>query len=141
MLVYACKPGIPKDIIQPEEMEKVLYDIHVVDGYSSTFTMATTDSIKKSISPYYKGVYQKYGIDSALYNRSLAYYYKHPQVMKLMYDHITDRLLKAKDKAVKVEEKAAELAKPAAGATPQESPLPTETKQAQEAVPVPNPAH
>ena len=102
--LYGCKPGIPKNIIQPDQMEKVLYDIHVVDGYSTTFPAATPDSLKKIISPYYKGIYKKFGIDSALYNRSLNYYYKNPEVMKLMYDHITEKLLKAKDKAQKIVE-------------------------------------
>jgi hypothetical protein len=101
-LLYACKPGIPKHIIQPEEMEKILYDIHVIDGFSATFSMAAPDSMKKIISPYYTGVYKKHGIDSAKYNQSLNYYYEHPEVMKLMYDHVTQQLSKAKEKATKL---------------------------------------
>jgi len=105
-LLYACKPGVPKNIIQPAKMETVLYDIHVVDGYATTFNIIAPDSLLKTISPYYKGVYKKHGIDSAIYNQSLAYYYKHPEVMKLMYDHITEKLSKARDKATKAEAKA-----------------------------------
>jgi len=98
-LFYSCKPGIPKDIIQPNKMENVLYDIHVIDGYSATLSFPNMDSAKKVIAPFYKGVYKKHGIDSALYNRSLDYYYKNPKLMKLMYDHVTEKLIKAKDKA------------------------------------------
>ncbi|MFD0941594.1 DUF4296 domain-containing protein [Pedobacter boryungensis] len=94
-LLYACKPGIPKDLIQPDKMEKVLYDIHIVDGYSASF--ANADSSKKVISSLYKGIYKKYGIDSALYNQSLDYYYKHPDVMKTMYDNISLNLNKEKE--------------------------------------------
>lgn len=106
-LFYACKPGIPKSVIQPEEMEKVLYDIHVVDGYAAAMSAATPDSLKKTITPYYLGVYQKYGIDSVRYNRSLNYYYKHPEVMKTIYDHVTERLLKVKDQVTRAEAQAA----------------------------------
>ena len=94
-LFYACKPGIPKGIIQPNKMEKVLHDIHVVDGYSTSF--ANIDSSKKVISSLYKGIYKKFGIDSALYNQSLDYYYKHPDVMKKMYDNISANLNKEKE--------------------------------------------
>jgi hypothetical protein len=106
-LLYSCKPGIPKNIIQPNEMEKVLFDIHVIDGYATELSYSTPDSLKKIISPLYKGVYKKHGIDSALYNHSLDYYYKHPDQMKEMYDHIIAALLKAKDKAQKASDKAA----------------------------------
>jgi len=98
-LLYSCKPGIPKNIIQPAEMENVLYDIHVIDGYGASLVFPNMDSVKKIIAPLYKGIYKKHGIDSALYNRSLDYYYKNPKLMKLMYDHVTEKLTKAKDKA------------------------------------------
>jgi hypothetical protein len=101
VLLYACKPGIPKNIIQPDQMEKVLYDIHLVDGYSAGLNFPAPDSAKKVISPFYKGVYKKFGIDSALFAQSLNYYYKHPELLVVMYDHITEKLTKAKDKAVK----------------------------------------
>lgn len=104
ILFYGCKPGIPNDVIQPTEMEKILYDIHVVDGYATTFDTATPDSLKKTFSPFYKGVYKKFGTDSAQYTRSINYYYKHPKLMAEMYEHITEKLKKARDKAAKVQD-------------------------------------
>jgi hypothetical protein len=101
-LLFSCKPGIPKDIIQPSEMEKILYDIHVIDGYASTFDTATPDSLKKTLSPLYKGVYKKFGTDSVGYSKSLNYYYQHPKEMMEIYQHISDKLKKARDKAAKV---------------------------------------
>jgi hypothetical protein len=105
--LFACRSGVPKDIIQQAEMENVLFDIHVVDGYATIYAGATNDSLKKIIAPYYKGVYKKYGIDSALYRNSLDYYYNHPKLLKNMYESVTKRLTRAKDKIVKDEEKAA----------------------------------
>ncbi len=95
-IIYSCKPGIPKNIIQPDQMEKVLFDIHVVDGYMSSLTLPTQDTAKFISAPLYKGVYKKFKIDSALYNKSLDYYYQHPDVLKKMYDNITLRLTKEK---------------------------------------------
>jgi Domain of unknown function (DUF4296) len=87
---YACKPGIPKDILQPDKMQQVLIDIHLVDGYIST--LPSLDTAKKVGSSFYKGIYKKYDIDSAIYNTSINYYYKHPDLMKKMYDSISVKL-------------------------------------------------
>ena len=97
VLFYACKPGIPKDIIQPSKMQDVLIDIHIVDGYVSTLPGA--DTAKKVGASYYKGIFKKFDIDSALYNQSMSYYYKHPDLMKKMYDSITVKLTVLKDKS------------------------------------------
>jgi len=96
IVFYACKPGIPKDIIQPGKMQDVLLDIHIVDGYVST--LPGTDTAKKVGAGYYKGVFKKFDIDSALYNQSINYYYKHPDLMKKMYDSIAVKLTTLKDK-------------------------------------------
>lgn len=95
-LLFSCKPGIPKDIIQPDKMEKILYDIHVVDGYATT--LANQDSAKKVSTPLYKGIYKKYAVDSALYNKSLSYYYKNPDLFNKMYERITETLKKEREK-------------------------------------------
>ncbi len=107
LLFYACKPGVPKDIIQPEEMEKVLYDMHLVEGYVSN--LPTPDTSKKVSAAFYKGVYKKFGIDSVLYNKSLNYYYTNPVLMKNMYDHITAKLAAAREKQAKQDEKRLKL--------------------------------
>lgn len=83
---YACKPGIPKDVIQRDKMEKVLYDIHAVDGYIGT--LSKPDSAKKVASSYYKGVYKKFDIDSATYTKSLNYYFNRPDLLNKMYENI-----------------------------------------------------
>lgn len=91
----ACKPGVPENIIQPEQMEKILFDIHVLDGYVSEIPSA--DSAKKVTSPVYKGIFKKYETDSATNAKSMAYYYSRPDLLTKMYDNITARLEKVKN--------------------------------------------
>ncbi len=86
----SCKPSIPKDVIEPRKMEKVLYDFHIVDGYLST--IYNQDSSKKVAAAYYEGIYKKFGIDSALYAKSIKYYYTNPAELEKMYKHITKKL-------------------------------------------------
>lgn len=99
----ACKPGIPKDIIQPDKMTDVLYNVHLVDGYITT--IPGQDSAKKVSAAYYKGIYKKFAVDSALYNKSMNYYYDHPDVLSKMYDRITEKLKKTKISVDKIEAK------------------------------------
>lgn len=86
ILIQGCNSGIPKGIIQPDKMEKVLFDVHVVDGYISTIN--NQDTSKIIASSYYNGIYKKYGIDSVLYNKSMDYYYSHPVVLNEIYTKV-----------------------------------------------------
>jgi len=103
---FACKPGIPKEIIQPDQMEKVLFDIHVVDGYIGTITKQ--DTAKIVASSYYNGVYKKFNIDSATYNRSLNYYYNHPDLLNKIYENLSKTFEKETAKNTKQIEEAAQ---------------------------------
>lgn len=107
IVLAGCKSKIPGDIIQPDKMAAVLYDIHVTDGYIGT--IPRQDSAKIVAASYYKGVYRKFGIDSAKYNSSMDYYYAHPDVLGSIYNKVTVSLKKSKDSLDKIAEKKAKL--------------------------------
>ncbi|WP_316839944.1 DUF4296 domain-containing protein [Pedobacter gandavensis] len=94
LLISACKPGIPKDIIQPDKMPGVLSDIHLTDAYVASFP--SSDSARKVASSFYKGIYKKYGIDSAVFARSMAYYNDNPKLLDEIYTSVVDDLTKQK---------------------------------------------
>ena len=103
-LCFACKPGVPKELIQPDKMEKVLFDIHMADGYIGT--QAKLDTVKIVASSYYNGIYKKFKIDSATYVKSLNYYYKNPVTLAKMYENIIKQLeneRKRNDKRIEIE--------------------------------------
>ncbi len=101
LLLAGCKPGIPKDIIQPEEMAEVLRDIHVTDAYIGTVTFI--DSMKIKAASYYKGIYKKHGIDSALYVKSLAYYQNDPKALDKVYAMVLADLNASKAAIIKTD--------------------------------------
>ncbi|MFA4869923.1 MAG: DUF4296 domain-containing protein [Pedobacter sp.] len=109
--VSGCKPGVPGDIIQPDEMAKVLQDIHIADSYLGM--TSRSDSVKIKAAEYYKGIYKKYDIDSALYHKSMDYYYKQPKVLNDIYVKVTAELTKEKDGIIKADSiiQAKEIAK------------------------------
>lgn len=90
ILGVACRKGLPSDIIEPIKMEKVLYDIHIVDGYLSN--IGSNDSAKKVGASYYDGIYKKFDIDSATYNTSLNYYYSQPDLLESIYKNIQTKI-------------------------------------------------
>jgi hypothetical protein len=93
--LICCKSkAVPETLIQPDKMKKILYDIHIVDGYIST--IQNPDSGKKVSAAFYKGIYTKFKVDSALYTKSMDYYYNHPDVLTEMYDDIKADLQKTK---------------------------------------------
>ncbi|WP_285008531.1 DUF4296 domain-containing protein [Pedobacter faecalis] len=100
-LMAGCKPGIPKDIVQPDQMASVLHDIHLTDGYINT--IANIDTAKVLAAAYYKGIYKKYGIDSALYARSMEYYYSDPKTLDEIYKKVGTQFEKEKRQIVRAD--------------------------------------
>ena len=94
LLAASCKPGIPSDIIQPDKMALVLHDVHLADGYLQTIYVP--DSAKKTASAFYGGIYKKFEIDSALYQKSMDYYMVNPRIMNGIYEKVTAELTKEK---------------------------------------------
>lgn len=101
LLMASCKPGVPDDLIQPDKMALVLHDIHVFDGYIATVSNRTKAT--RIAASYYQGIYKKFAIDSALYQRSLAYYTNHPKIMEQIYTRVTDQIKKQRDKMVRAD--------------------------------------
>ena len=100
VFVASCKPGIPDDVIDPDDMALVLNDIHIVDGYITT---VRPDSSKIVASSLYRGIYKKFHIDSAKFYKSMDYYYKNPAIMDVIYKQVNAGLLKQKLKLIKID--------------------------------------
>ena len=88
--VVGCKPGVPSDLIQPDDMEEILYDYHIADG------MAMADGNYENVS-YLRTVYreaalQKHGVTQAEFDSSLVYYYRHTEQLYEIYDRLSKRL-------------------------------------------------
>ena len=90
LLLSACKPKVPKEYIQPDEMEDLLYDYHVAQG------LAINPSSKENID-YLRQyntslVLKKYGRTQADMDSSLAYYYNHIEDLYEIYGKVQKRL-------------------------------------------------
>lgn len=97
-LIFICckSKEVPETLIQPKQMEKILYDIHLADSYITS--IGDVDSAKRLSAAFYKGIYKKHKTDSAHYTRSMDYYYNHPDYLTQIYEQVKKDLEKTKKK-------------------------------------------
>lgn len=82
-----CKPGTPKQYLQPDEIEDILVDYHLARGLA----LGDPDAdYKQALNT--QAVLQKYGITQAELDSSLVYYYKRADRFIDIYKRVADRL-------------------------------------------------
>ncbi len=90
--LYACKPQVPSDYLQPREMEDILYDYHLAQA------MARQQAGEKGISEemyqiaYREAALQKHGVTEAQFDSSMVYYQRHTERLKGIYENLAKRL-------------------------------------------------
>ena len=88
MLLSACKPTVPSQYLQPDEMEDLMYDFYLSQGMTNN-RVGSTDYEHRY---YLESVLKKYGLTSAEFDSSMVYYYNHMEKMNVIYTNIQKRL-------------------------------------------------
>ncbi|EJX01920.1 hypothetical protein EVA_09988 [gut metagenome] len=86
-LLVGCGKQIPKDIIQPEQMEQVLYDYHLSLAMGSN--LSYEENYQKQAYKDY--VFAKHGITSAEFDSSMVWYTRHTEELANLYRKLGDR--------------------------------------------------
>lgn len=92
IFLSACKPIVPKEYIQPDEMEDLLYDYYVAQGIPSDPKSKDTDYDRRYTTNL---VLKKYGLTQAELDSSLKYYYTNMEEMFKIYGNVQKRLSEA----------------------------------------------
>lgn len=87
LILAGCKPSVPDDFLQPDEMEAVLYDYHLADAMA-----AQTDNYGYYQVLYRESALRKHGITSAEFDSSMVYYMRHTERLHDIYESLADRL-------------------------------------------------
>ena len=83
-LMTSCGKQIPSDIIQPKEMEKVLYDYHL------SLSMAqSSKNVEKEAQRNY--VFQKHNISEAEFDSSMVWYTRESKELMTIYENLNKR--------------------------------------------------
>lgn len=102
VLVLACsKNKIPKGILTEKQITPVLVELHLAEAINSH-----RNTLEASRQNYPEDLYltilKKYKLDQKVFEASVLYYGKHPDMYKPIYDEVLNRLnemeVKAKSK-------------------------------------------
>ena len=88
LLMTACKPGVPKDVIQPDDMEDILYDYHLAQGIG----LRDGEGIDYNRNLYFKAVLKKHHVTEAQFDSALVYYYTRADRFIDIYKNVQERL-------------------------------------------------
>lgn len=88
VLLAACKPSIPKQYLQPDEMEDILFDYHVGMGMAE---QAKGNYAYNKIK-FKNEVFKKHGITEAEFDSSMVYYMQHTLLLSDIYKDLQERL-------------------------------------------------
>lgn len=90
LLLTACKPSVPSDIIQPDDLEEILYDYHVSKAMASDRSKSDGQDFNRN--KYFYAMLKKHGVTEAEFDSSLVYYYSHIDRLKDIYTEVNTRL-------------------------------------------------
>ena len=88
LTIVSCKPGVPREYLQPDELTDILYDYHLADGIVST--VQSDDTI--ALRTYYASILRKHGVSQADFDSTLVYYTRHTQLLDDVYKTLADRI-------------------------------------------------
>ena len=90
LLLTACGKQIPEDLIQPDQMEDILYDYHLAVGINYNDNRQRT--YRKEA--YKRYIFQKHGVTEAEFDSSMVWYTRHTPELSDIYTQIATRLEK-----------------------------------------------
>lgn len=89
LLLTACKPTVPKEYIQPGDMEDILYDYHLSQAMAR---QTGGEQAEYNRMKYFVAVLKKHDVTQADFDSSLVYYYSHLERLKDIYTNVNERL-------------------------------------------------
>ena len=94
IMLTACQNEnhIPEHILPQETMQAILMEFHLLEAKIDNLHVPR-DSAKQMYEHFEPQVYDKYGVDPALYEESLSFYMGHPALLHDIYEGVVDSLM------------------------------------------------
>ncbi|WP_018616184.1 DUF4296 domain-containing protein [Segetibacter koreensis] len=81
---------VPKEILPPDSMEKIVYDLLKVDEYINNYVSKdTTANIKMKRSIFYEQIFKLHSTTRKEFYTSYRYYQQHPDIQKTLFDSVS----------------------------------------------------
>ena len=88
-LLASCKPQVPSQYIQPDDMEDLIYDYHIAQGIAAQQQDGNSDYNRRLT---FELVLKEHGITQAEFDSSLVYYYTRADRFQEIYKNVQSRL-------------------------------------------------
>ena len=96
VLLSACTPKVPKEYIQPDDMEDILYDYLLSQGIAKDEDVANQEGSSRVVDYrrelYFEAVLKKYDVTRAEFDSSLVYYYTRSDRFLKIWKNVQERL-------------------------------------------------
>lgn len=86
--LFGCGKKVPKDVIQPQAMEDLLYDYHLATTLSAD--LPYNENYKKEA--YLAYVFKKHHVTEAEFDSSMVWYSRHSDEMTTIYQNLQKRM-------------------------------------------------
>lgn len=93
-LIVSCGKQIPNDIIQPNQMEEILYDYHL--SVSMTNNLKSDEYYKRKA--YQEYIFKKHSVTEAEFDSSMVWYTRHTSELATIYSNLSERFKKEKQR-------------------------------------------
>lgn len=91
LVLAGCKPGVPDEVIQPDDMEDILYDYYIAQGIATLpGQQSGSEDYRRDL--YFNSVLNKHGVTRAEFDSSLVYYYTRADRFVEIYKNIQERM-------------------------------------------------
>lgn len=93
-LIVSCnqaKEEVPNNILSVEQMTAIMVDIQLIEGGVAIMKF-NKDKNREEIIKYYGSLYKAHEIDKPLFDKSLEYYCKRPELFVDIYDGVINKL-------------------------------------------------
>ena len=93
MFLGSCKPGVPREFVQPRTMENILYDYHIALAMAQE-QYHNDEECRVYEKAYKLAVLRKYDVSEEKFEASMQYYMRHTKRLHEIYERISERLEK-----------------------------------------------
>jgi len=87
LVIVSCKQGVPGDIIRPQKMKQLQWDLMRADELVEFYKAKDSNyNAEEKRREYYSQIFKSRQTDAASFNKSLNYYTLHPELLNRVID-------------------------------------------------------
>ncbi|MEM6643026.1 MAG: DUF4296 domain-containing protein [Bacteroidota bacterium] len=83
----------PEDLLSPEQMTKILMEVHILESKVSELPVVPSDSKFAVFNHFEKQLFEAQNVSAEQYESSFKYYLDHPKEFEKIYNTVVDSLL------------------------------------------------